>query len=165
MTDRMTPEQRHRCMSHIKARDTRPEIAVRRFLWSRGYRYRLCRRDLPGSPDIVISRLKTAIFINGCFWHGHPCNTRHPRTNADFWRQKIERNQARDLKVSTQLRQAGWNVITIWECELAKNRRDDTLKRLLTTLQAFAAAPAAPSPYAFPQADTDTAAEAQIQWE
>lgn len=164
MTDVMTPEQRHHCMSSIRSRDTRPEVTVRRYLWQHGYRYRLYKKELPGRPDIVLSRLRTVIFINGCFWHGHECHRRFPKTNRDFWLRKIERNRERDRDVAARLRQMGWNVITIWECELAKARRDETLERLITTLRAFETEPKAPSPYSFPEADTELAAEAELEW-
>lgn len=159
MTDKMTPEQRHRCMSRIRSRDTGPEMAVRRYLWSHGVRYRVCRRDLPGSPDIVIGRLRAVIFIHGCFWHGHECHGRSPRTNTDFWRAKIERNRERDFEVGVRLRQLGWHVITVWECELSRTRREATLRRLLATLQALEKVPKSPSPYSYPEADPLTAAE------
>lgn len=151
-------------MSSIRSRDTRPEVTVRRYLWQHGYRYRLYRKELPGQPDIVLSRLRTVIFINGCFWHGHECHRRFPKTNRDFWLRKIERNRERDRDVAARLRQMGWNVITIWECELAKARRDETLERLIATLRAFETEPKAPSPYSFPEADTELAAEAELEW-
>lgn len=164
MTDVMTPEQRHHCMSRVKSRDTRPEVIVRRYLWQHGYRYRLYKKELPGRPDIVLQRLKTAIFINGCFWHGHESHERLPKSNLDFWRRKIERNRERDAEVAMKLRQQGWNVITIWECELAKGRREETLERVAATLAAFESTPKAPSPYSYPEADTMLAAEAEIEW-
>lgn len=154
MTDKMTPEQRHYCMSRIRGKDTKPEMIVRRFLWNNGYRYRLHRKTMPGKPDIVIRRLRVAIFINGCFWHGHDCRASQPQTNAEFWRAKIERNRARDLEVGIELRNAGWYVITIWECELKKANRDSTLQKLLATLRAIdpahSSAPAKPADYTYP---------------
>ncbi len=160
----MTAEQRHYCMSRIRSRDTHPEVMVRRHLWSHGYRYRLYRKELPGKPDIVLPGLKTTIFINGCFWHGHECHNRLPKTNVEFWTTKIKRNRERDIEVSTQLRQMGWNVITIWECQLTKTNRTETLKQLISTLEAFRTQPKAPSPYSFPEADTLLAAEAETDW-
>lgn len=152
--DKMTPEQRHRCMSAVRSRDTRPERLVRQFLWTRGFRYRLYRADLPGRPDIVFPGIKTVIFIHGCFWHGHDGRCfRLPKTNSVFWLAKIERNRQRDQEVAQKLRQMGWNVITIWECELAKPQRHATLERLAATLEAFRSQPVAPSPYSFPPDD------------
>lgn len=160
----MTPAQRHRCMSRIRSRDTGPELIVRRFLWSHGYRYRLYRRDLPGTPDIVLQQLRTVIMVNGCFWHGHYCNTRHPRTNVEFWRSKIARNIERDSLNTQALHNQGWNVIVIWECELERSRRQATLTRLQHTLDALKSAPLPPAPYSFPQADTMLAADADIEY-
>ena len=137
MADRMTPEQRHRCMSHIHSRNTRPEMLVRRYLYAHGFRYRVNVRRLPGTPDIVLSRLRTCIFINGCFWHGHEgCSDfKLPRTNTAFWQQKIDRNRQRDLERQQQLRLMGWNVIRIWGCQLkTKARQEETLQGLLATL-------------------------------
>lgn len=155
MSDRMTAEQRHRCMSSIRANDTQPEMIVRRFLWSHGFRYRLHRRRLPGTPDIVLSRLHAVIFINGCFWHGHECQKSFPRTNRQFWLDKINRNRIRDFENGIALRNMGWSVLTIWECELKKSVRDDTLRRLLATLRSFETVLAdkprmRPRPYSLP---------------
>ena len=136
MSDKLSPEQRHKCMSHIRGKDTRPEMIVRRYLFAHGYRYRLHEMRLPGTPDIVMRRLHTVIMVNGCFWHGHE-GCRYfvlPRTNADFWRAKIERNKARDAEQRTELRAKGWNVIQIWECELKPSVRQKTLQRLSYTL-------------------------------
>ncbi|MBE6332286.1 MAG: DNA mismatch endonuclease Vsr [Bacteroidales bacterium] len=136
MADKMTPEQRHKCMSHIRGKDTRPEMIVRRYLFAHGYRYRLHEMRLPGTPDIVMRRLHTVIMVNGCFWHGHE-GCRYfvlPRTNSDFWLAKIERNRARDAEQRTKLRAKGWNVIQIWECELKPSVRQATLQRLTYTL-------------------------------
>lgn len=136
MVDKMTPQQRHKCMSRIRSKNTRPEMIVRRYLWSQGYRYRLHRKDLPGKPDIVIGRLKVAVFINGCFWHGHSCQKHFPATNTKFWNEKIYRNRNRDYKNHSELEGRGWLVIVLWECELATvTKRKDTLKRLLETLR------------------------------
>ena len=134
MADRMTREQRHRCMSRIKGRDTKPELVVRRWLWRQGYRYRLYVKSLPGRPDIVMRKWRTVIFVNGCFWHGHECNKRRPATNAQFWREKIERNRERDARNQALLQAAGWNVIVIWECQLNAKNRAETLRELDVTL-------------------------------
>ena len=129
----MTREQRSRCMAAIKGRDTKPEMIVRKYLFSRGLRYRVNNRKLPGSPDIVFKKYKTVVFIDGCFWHGHEgCKYyRLPKTNVDFWRHKIAMNIARDYANGVDLRLAGWRVIRIWECEIkTKARREDTLEHL-----------------------------------
>jgi len=130
MADRMTPQQRHRCMSRIRGRDTKPELVVRRWLWRQGYRYRLCVKSLPGRPDIVMRKWRTVIFVNGCFWHGHECQKRQPATHAQFWKEKIARNRQRDARNQAMLLAAGWNVIVVWECQLATQRRTRTLHEL-----------------------------------
>lgn len=136
MTDKFTPQQRSKIMSKIRSRNTRPELIVRRYLWHAGYRYRLCDRRLPGRPDIVIRRLKVAIFVNGCFWHGHKSHVRSlPQSNEEYWRKKITDNQARDLENGIRLRRMGWTVITIWECELTPRRKERTLEKLAETLR------------------------------
>lgn len=136
MVDTMTAEQRHRCMSHIRSRDTRPETMVRHYLFYRGFRYRKNVRALPGTPDIVLGRYRTVIFVNGCFWHGHEgCRYfRLPKTNAGFWQQKIERNQARDARDRMELRRMGWHVIQVWECQLKSRERAATLRSIEQTL-------------------------------
>lgn len=129
MSDHMTAQQRHECMSNIHSKDTRPEQVVRRELWHRGYRFRKCVRTLPGTPDIVLAKYRTCIFVNGCFWHGHKdCQyATRPKTNQEFWRTKIENNRERDLRDYTFLESLGWRVIVVWECELKKDRIDDTI--------------------------------------
>lgn len=132
----MTPEQRHHCMSRIRAKNTRPELIVRKYLFSRGFRYRLHNKCLPGKPDIILRKYRTVVFVNGCFWHGHEgCRFyKLPSTNQDFWRHKIELNQARDLRERIDLRNLGWHVIQIWECQLKPKEREETLKALEGTL-------------------------------
>ena len=130
MADRMTPEQRHRCMSRIRGRDTKPEMVVRRWLWHQGFRYRLYVKALPGTPDIVMRKWRTAIFVNGCFWHGHKCQKHVPETNAEFWQDKIRRNRERDAHNQAMLQAAGWHVIVVWECQLSPKRRMRTLRSL-----------------------------------
>lgn len=133
MTDVMTPEQRSRCMAAIKGKDTKPEMIVRKYLFSRGLRYRVNNRNLPGSPDIVLKKYKTVIFIDGCFWHGHEgCKYfRLPKSNVDFWRHKIAMNYARDYAANIDLKLAGWRVIRIWECDIkTKTKQEDTLNNL-----------------------------------
>lgn len=162
MPDKLTPEQRHKNMSAIRAKNTKPEVLVRRFLHGHGYRFRLHEKRLPGTPDIVMKRLHTVILVNGCFWHGHnlvltkgkEVNSERgkelsaaeilaiedsvcckiPHTNRDFWIQKIVRNHERDLRDREELHRLGWNVITIWECELKPAVRMQTLQSLLYTL-------------------------------
>lgn len=137
--DKLSHEQRHRNMAAIHSRNTKPEIMVRRFLFAHGFRYRLNHRRLPGHPDIVLRKYRTCIFVNGCFWHGHDaCRTYHmPNTNAEFWRNKIERNKARDVAEQRQLAQMGWHCITIWECELKPSVRERTLQSLIYTLNSI----------------------------
>ena len=172
MSDRLSPEQRHRCMSHLRSRNTQPELKVRRWLWNHGYRYRLCVKSVPGSPDIVMRKYRTAIFVNGCFWHGHgvklkiengklkngegipssvvgnvqqdgrdarrasetgnlnvensPC-CKIPNTNRDFWVNKIRRNQQRDQQNYKDLQDNGWQVLVVWECQLAPKKLEQTM--------------------------------------
>ena len=132
MPDRMTPEQRHDCMASIHSEDTRPEQAVRRELWHRGYRFRKCVRTLPGTPDIVLPKYRTCIFVNGCFWHGHKGCSKFvmPKTRTEFWANKIARNQERDLVNIQRLESIGWSAITVWECELGKPIIDKTMEKV-----------------------------------
>ena len=138
--DTMTKEQRRKCMQSIHSKDTRPEMVVRKFLFSHGYRYRLHVKTLPGHPDIVMRRWRTVILVNGCFWHGHTdCPMfRMPRTNVDFWKAKIERNRLRDMRDRLVLRDMGWHVITLWECQLKPKVREENLQGLLYTLNKIA---------------------------
>ena len=155
--------ERSRNMAAIKGKDTKPEIIVRRFLWSRGFRYRLNHHRLPGRPDIVMRKYRTCIFVNGCFWHGHRIDDevigdelsvigrtevhhkdvkdiesseccKIPKTNRVFWVSKILRNKERDILVQRRLAQMGWHCITVWECELKKAVREQTLESLAFTL-------------------------------
>ena len=140
MADTMTPEQRSRCMAAVKSRNTKPEMMVRKFLFSKGLRYRLGSK-LPGHPDLVFPKYKTVVFVDGCFWHGHEgCRYyRLPKTNQDFWRQKITLNQARDYRFNIELDLLGWRVIRVWECDLkAKDSQAATLDRLYQTITAAA---------------------------
>lgn len=132
MPDRMTPDQRHECMASIHSKDTRPEQAVRRELWHRGYRFRKCVRTLPGTPDIVLPKYRTCIFVNGCFWHGHKGCSKFviPKTRTEFWKDKITRNQERDLVNIQRLESIGWSAITVWECELGKPVIDKTMDKV-----------------------------------
>ena len=137
MPDRMTPEQRHDCMASIHSEDTRPEQAVRRELWHRGYRFRKCVRTVPGTPDIVLPKYRTCIFVNGCFWHGHKGCSKFvmPKTRTEFWANKIARNQERDLVNIQRLESIGWSAITVWECELGKSGIENTMEKIESMLE------------------------------
>ena len=131
----VSKEQRHHIMASIHSSGTKPELMVRRYLFSCGFRYRLNSRHLPGHPDIVLRKYRTCIFVNGCFWHGHNClEFRKPKSNIKYWREKITNNQIRDKKVQEQLAQMGWHCITDWECELKKEKREKTLESLVYTI-------------------------------
>lgn len=118
--DSRTPEQRRRIMQAVKQKNTGPELAVRKLLYSHGYRYRLHRRDLPGRPDIVLGPKRKAIFVHGCFWHGHYCpKGQLPKSKLNYWGPKIEANKERDRRKQRDLEELGWDVMTIWQCELA----------------------------------------------
>jgi len=134
--DKLSAEQRHKNMAAIRGKDTKPEMIVRKGLWSRGFRYRLNHKRLPGHPDLVLRKYKTCIFINGCFWHGHEGCKYYtiPKTNREFWVNKVQRNKERDERVKHQLKAMGWNCITIWECELKPAKREATLESLAFTL-------------------------------
>ena len=136
MPDTLTTEQRHRCMSHIRSKNTKPEVLVRKELFRRGYRYRINVSKLPGKPDIVLPKYKTAIFVNGCFWHGHEGCKRFvlPKSNREYWESKIRRNQQRDSDAVQMLQQAEWNVITIWECNLTATIFLETIDRIEDSL-------------------------------
>jgi len=154
MTDTMTPEQRHRCMSHIKGSGTNPELKVRRWLWNHGYRYRLNVRSVPGKPDIVLRAYRTAIFVNGCFWHGHGLThspspsgeggdyfsgnsvcCKIPTSNREFWVNKIRRNQERDQQNYNILYKNGWHVMVIWECQLTASKIEHTMHEVEVLLE------------------------------
>lgn len=121
-SDVFTPEQRSAVMARVRGRDTGPERAVRRILTGLGLRYRLHRRDLPGRPDLALGPRRIAVFVHGCFWHGHDCTrgARRPKQNAGFWAAKIERNRARDARNAADLSALGWRTLVVWECELRK---------------------------------------------
>ena len=145
--DKLSAEQRHKNMAAIRGKDTKPEMIVRKDLWSKGFRYRLNSPRLPGHPDLVLKKYRTCIFVNGCFWHGHKVEVRSeegevrssdcckiPNTRREFWVAKIKRNQERDIETQKQLAEMGWHCITIWECELKPSKREQTLKSLAFTL-------------------------------
>ena len=133
MADVHTPEQRRYNMSQIKAKNTKPEMLVRKFLHAQGFRYSLHNKKLPGKPDIVLAKYKTIIFIHGCFWHGHK-NCKYfviPKTRTRWWINKINSNKANDEKVVKALRKDGWKVITVWECQLKPAKTEKTLSSLV----------------------------------
>lgn len=126
-------------MSQIKGKGTKPEMVVRKYIFSKGFRFRLHDKRLPGKPDIVLPRLKAVIFIHGCFWHGHE-NCRYfvvPKTRTDWWMKKIERNKKIDYENELKLKNEGWKVYTIFECELKSNVREKTLENLVKILKSF----------------------------
>lgn len=117
--DRLTPERRSWLMAQVRSANTKPEVAVRSLLHRLGYRFRLHRRDLPGTPDIVLPGRRTAIFVHGCFWHGHSCKrAKMPKSRLEYWEPKIKANRQRDLRKRRALRALGWHVTEVWECEL-----------------------------------------------
>lgn len=130
--DNHTKEVRSYNMSRIRSINSKPEELVRRYLFSKGLRYRKNVKTLPGKPDIVLAKYKTIIFVNGCFWHAHQgCQYFvMPKSNIEYWNEKIDRNIKRDKLVYKQLSEAGWNVIIVWECELKKAKRENTLEYL-----------------------------------
>ena len=123
-------------MASIRSKDTKPELIVRKYLWSRGFRYRLNNPRLPGHPDLVLRKYRTCIFVNGCFWHGHEgCKSYSiPKTNTEFWEKKIRRNKERDIEEQRKLAKMGWHCITIWECDLKPSKKMQTLESLAYTL-------------------------------
>ena len=142
-------EVRHNNMASVRSKDTKPEMIVRKGLWSRGFRYRLNHKRLPGHPDLVLRKYRTCIFVNGCFWHGHNVAIinkqvttnvessqccRIPKTNREFWVAKIRRNKERDKEEQRRLAEMGWHCITVWECELKPSKRNETLESLAFTL-------------------------------
>ena len=135
MADNHTKESRSFNMSHIKSRNTKAEAMVRKYLFARGFRYRKNVRKLPGCPDIVLSKYHTVIFVNGCFWHMHNCKRFvWPSSNQEYWNSKILGNVERDQKNMQRLKDAGWNVIVVWECEIKKGKAEDRLKALCSEI-------------------------------
>ena len=122
--DTVSPGRRSEIMGRVRSKNTGPELTVRRLVHSMGYRYRLHGRNLPGTPDLVFAGRSKVIFVNGCFWHGHDCAMgRMPKSRPEFWVPKIQGNRARDARFRRALREAGWGVLTIWECEITKESR------------------------------------------
>lgn len=134
--DILSKDQRHKNMAAIHSANTKPEMIVRKYLFSHGFRYRLNHPRLPSRPDIVLRKYHTCIFVNGCFWHGHKGCKYYviPKSNTEFWTNKINRNIARDERVQKELAQMGWHCITIWECDLKPQKREQTLISLEYTL-------------------------------
>jgi DNA mismatch endonuclease (patch repair protein) len=131
MADNHTKEVRSMNMSHIRSKNTKPQERVRKYLFSRGLRYRKNVRKLPGCPDIVFPKYKTVVFVNGCFWHHHDCGRFvWPASNEEYWHKKIDRNVKRDKENESLLKEMGWRVLTIWECQLKKDVAEDNLKKL-----------------------------------
>ena len=135
MSDIFSQTKRSDIMSKISSKE--PEILVRKFLFSKGFRYRINVKTLPGKPDIVLPKYKTIIFVNGCFWHGHNCKKgKLPSSNTDFWKEKISNNKSRDAKNSDLLVKLGWKVIIIWQCEISKiDNRTKILNKLLEDIK------------------------------
>lgn len=136
MADTITPKRRSEIMSHIRSKDTKIELMVRRYLFALGYRYRVNYKALPGKPDIVFTKKKIAIFIHGCYWHGHNCGSRYAhasQSNKAYWGPKIQRTQQRDQEHIAQLEVDGWKVIVLWECQI-KNDFDQIIETLVNSI-------------------------------
>lgn len=163
--DKLTKEQRHRCMASIRGKGTKPEILVRKYLFSRGFRYRLNHPRLPGHPDIVLRKYRSVIFVNGCFWHGHEDCKYYvlPKTNTDFWKSKIERNKARDMAEQHKLASMGWHCITVWECQLKPAVRAKTLEALAFTLNRIYLKDHSVRRYEIPEEERSMAAEPSVE--
>ena len=149
-------------MAAIKGKDTKPEMIVRKYLFSRGLRFRVQVRKLPGNPDIVLPKYKTVIFVNGCFWHGHEgCKYfRLPKSNVEFWKEKIERNIKRDKESTQALFDLGWKVVRVWECELRnKANREDTLNKIYNSITT-----SGNSGYSLEETDIPMAAEPEADY-
>jgi len=136
MADTLSKEKRSALMSKITGKETKPEILVRKFLFSQGLRFRKNVKTLPGTPDVILPKYKVAIFVNGCFWHGHTCRQGHlPSSNLEYWENKIAENVFRDSRKKLELENLGWRVIVVWQCEM-KNlaSRNERLARLLSEI-------------------------------
>ena len=162
MADVLTPEQRSRCMSAIRDRNTAPELFLRSILHSLGYRYRINDSRLPGKPDLVFPRRRKVIFVHGCFWHRHNCKRGRtlPFTRRRFWATKLEENRMRDLRQISELRKDKWRVLVVWQCQLEKAVVPDTVVRVIRFLDA-PDGPVKPKP-GFPRA-TNSDPEAMKQ--
>lgn len=143
MVDFLTPAQRSERMSRIRGKDSRPELALRRVLHRLGLRYRLHATDLPGKPDLVFPRYKAVVFVHGCFWHRHDgCKiATTPKSNTPFWVEKFEKNKARDSRVAAALRDIGWRVFVVWECDLAPSKVEATGGQLAVVIRNIETSP------------------------
>ena len=140
MTDIVNKETRSRMMSSVRAKNTKPELEIRRRLFGLGYRYRLHKKDLPGTPDMVLPKYRSVVFINGCFWHYHGCRSSSiPETRQRWWKEKLEGNFKRDLIVVSELQKLHWRVLIIWECAFRKpkNKREEALNVVLKKITKF----------------------------
>ncbi|WP_201204615.1 very short patch repair endonuclease [Pseudomonas sp. S37] len=137
MVDIVDPVTRSRMMSGIKGKNTSPELVIRKALHARGFRFRIHTTHLPGKPDLILPKFKAAIFVHGCFWHGHDCRYfKPPKTRAEFWMGKIEKNKIRDAIQITKLNEAGWRTLIIWECAIRKMKRENSIT-LIDTVAAW----------------------------
>jgi DNA mismatch endonuclease, patch repair protein len=130
--------KRSKIMASVKSENTKPELIVRRFLWSNGIRYRVHPRFLPGKPDIAITRIKLAVFVHGCFWHGHEgCLKAHlPKTRVAYWEDKIKNNKTRDIEIEKILKNVGWDFLVIWQCHIKNEKlRSETLPKVLENIR------------------------------
>jgi len=135
MTDTVTQSERSRIMAAVKSKDTTPELVVRHLVHALGYRYRLHVRTLPGTPDLVFARLRKVINVNGCFWHMHACGRcRIPSSRRDYWIAKIQRNATRDKQTRRKLRESGWQVLVLWECQIKPSRAEQLRRRIVAFL-------------------------------
>ena len=169
MTDVHSKETRSYNMSRIRAKDTKPELLVRKYLFSKGFRYRVNVKDLPGKPDIVLPKYKTVIFIHGCFWHGHEgCKYFViPKTHTEWWTEKIRKNSENDQKAHTALRKEGWDILTIWEYQLKPKVCAETLESIVLLLQKTwldKHKRQADKPYLLPQPEIRQVAEKKIPY-
>ena len=139
MSDNHTPQVRSYNMSRIRSNNTEPEETVRKFLFSKGFRYRKNDRRFPGKPDIVLPKYKTIVLVHGCFWHCHAgCSDYvQPKSNQDYWNKKLERNRIRDSENIIKLQTNGWRVIIVWECELKKSKKEKTLENIVMQILQF----------------------------
>lgn len=135
MADNHSKEVRSKNMSHIRSVNTKPEVAVRKYLFSKGFRYRKNVKTMPGCPDIVLPKYKTVVFVNGCFWHKHDCSRFvWPSSNVEYWIPKIAQNVQRDQKNYHELQQIGWNVVVVWECQLKKAAFNSTMDYVISCI-------------------------------
>ncbi len=135
MADAVSKNERSRIMAAVKSKDTAPERLVRKLVHALGYRYRLHVRSLPGTPDLVFPRLRKIINVNGCFWHMHGCpRCRVPASRRDYWTAKMRRNAARDKQTRRELRQSGWRIMVVWECQISHSRLDRLRARIVAFL-------------------------------